>query len=59
MKKISQVKQPVHFVSNVQVDRRPSLDVIHFALIFCWVSQLPKEKTTLMLLLWMNVVTNY
>ena len=42
---ISLVKQPVHFVSNVQVDRRPSLDAIHFALIFCWVSQLPKEKT--------------
>ena len=24
------------FVSDVQVDRRPSLDEIHFALIFCF-----------------------
>ena len=29
------IKQPVHFVVYIKVDRRLSLDVIHFVLIFC------------------------
>ena len=57
---INLIKQPLHFVSNLQMDRRPSLDTTDFPLIFCRVSQLLKEKTISMLLLWMNVVvTNY
>lgn len=48
------VKHPVHFISKVEVNRGLSLDAIHVALKFCWVSQTPKEKTASMLLLWMN-----